>query len=64
MAGCLQRCSPAIGSRPGALPTPPIRRPRPPYRGLEIVTNGKDGAASWQSMMAMTGTTGSTRYVP
>ncbi|MFE4592001.1 restriction endonuclease fold toxin-2 domain-containing protein [Streptomyces laurentii] len=33
-------------------------------RGLEIVTNGKDSAAYWQSMMAMTGTTGSTRYVP
>ncbi|MFD7630500.1 restriction endonuclease fold toxin-2 domain-containing protein [Streptomyces sp. NPDC059851] len=33
-------------------------------RGLEIVTNGKDNAAYWQSMMAITGTTGSTRYVP
>ncbi|WP_435849668.1 restriction endonuclease fold toxin-2 domain-containing protein [Streptomyces pristinaespiralis] len=33
-------------------------------RGLEIVTNGKDRAAYWQSMMAMTGTPGSTRYVP
>ncbi|MFI6103616.1 restriction endonuclease fold toxin-2 domain-containing protein [Streptomyces sp. NPDC051310] len=33
-------------------------------RGLEIVTNGKDNAAYWQSMMAMTGTQGSTRYVP
>ncbi|MFG2871495.1 restriction endonuclease fold toxin-2 domain-containing protein [Streptomyces sp. NPDC048338] len=33
-------------------------------KGLEIVTNGKDNAAYWQSMMAMTGTPGSTRYVP
>ncbi|MFH8926060.1 restriction endonuclease fold toxin-2 domain-containing protein [Streptomyces pristinaespiralis] len=33
-------------------------------RGLEIVTNGTDSAAYWQSMMAMTGTPGSTRYVP
>ncbi|MEU8619781.1 restriction endonuclease fold toxin-2 domain-containing protein [Streptomyces sp. NPDC048623] len=33
-------------------------------RGLEIVTNGKDSAAYCQSMMAMTGTTGSTRHVP
>ncbi|MFD5780524.1 restriction endonuclease fold toxin-2 domain-containing protein [Streptomyces sp. NPDC126933] len=33
-------------------------------RGLEIVTNGRDNAAYWQSMMAMTGTPGSTRYVP
>ncbi|MFH8616829.1 restriction endonuclease fold toxin-2 domain-containing protein [Streptomyces sp. NPDC017979] len=33
-------------------------------RGLEIVTNGRDNAAYWQSMMAMTGTSGSTRYVP
>lgn len=33
-------------------------------RGLEIVTNGKDNAAYWQTMMAMTGTPGSTRYVP
>ncbi|MFD8793729.1 restriction endonuclease fold toxin-2 domain-containing protein [Streptomyces vinaceus] len=33
-------------------------------RGLEIVTNGKDNAAYWQSMMAMSGTPGSTRYVP
>ncbi|WP_329396572.1 restriction endonuclease fold toxin-2 domain-containing protein [Streptomyces melanogenes] len=33
-------------------------------RGLEVVTNGKDNAAYWQSMMAMTGTPGSTRYVP
>lgn len=33
-------------------------------RGLEIATNGPDNAAYWQSMMAMTGTPGSTRYVP
>ncbi|MEV0447504.1 restriction endonuclease fold toxin-2 domain-containing protein [Streptomyces sp. NPDC050600] len=33
-------------------------------RGLEIVTNGRDNAVYWQSMMAMTGTPGSTRYVP
>ncbi|MBT2480249.1 restriction endonuclease fold toxin-2 domain-containing protein [Streptomyces sp. ISL-94] len=33
-------------------------------RGLEIVTNGKGNAAYWQSMMAMSGTPGSTRYVP
>ncbi|MEU8433642.1 restriction endonuclease fold toxin-2 domain-containing protein [Streptomyces sp. NPDC029216] len=33
-------------------------------RGLEIVTNSKDNAAYWQSMMAMSGTPGSTRYVP
>ncbi|KOG27718.1 restriction endonuclease fold toxin-2 domain-containing protein [Streptomyces resistomycificus] len=33
-------------------------------RGLEIVTNGKDNAAYWESMMAMNGVTGSTRYVP
>ena len=33
-------------------------------RGLEIVTNGKDSAAYWQSMMAMTGSPGSTCYVP
>lgn len=33
-------------------------------RGLEAVTNGKDNAAYWQSMMTMTGTPGSTRYVP
>jgi hypothetical protein len=33
-------------------------------RGLEIVTNGQGNAAYWQSMMAMTGTPGSTRYVP
>ncbi|MFF0061393.1 restriction endonuclease fold toxin-2 domain-containing protein [Streptomyces sp. NPDC005279] len=33
-------------------------------RGLEIVTNGQDNAAYWQSMMAMTGTPGSTRYEP
>ncbi|WP_351237422.1 restriction endonuclease fold toxin-2 domain-containing protein [Streptomyces sp. NPDC002133] len=33
-------------------------------RGLEIVTNGQDNAVYWQSMMAMTGTPGSTRYVP
>lgn len=32
--------------------------------GLEIVTNGRDNAVYWQSMMAMTGTPGSTRYVP
>ncbi|KOY59210.1 hypothetical protein [Streptomyces sp. XY332] len=32
--------------------------------GLEIVTNGKDNAAYRQFMMAITGTTGSTRYVP
>ncbi|WP_418953095.1 restriction endonuclease fold toxin-2 domain-containing protein [Streptomyces katrae] len=32
-------------------------------RGLEIVTNGKDNAAYWQSRMAITGTTCSTRYV-
>lgn len=33
-------------------------------RGLEIVTNGTDNAAYWESMMAMTGVTGSARYVP
>ncbi|WP_229819292.1 MULTISPECIES: restriction endonuclease fold toxin-2 domain-containing protein [Streptomyces] len=33
-------------------------------RGMEIVTNGRDNAVHWQSMMAMTGTPGSTRYVP
>ncbi|WP_412075594.1 restriction endonuclease fold toxin-2 domain-containing protein [Streptomyces xanthophaeus] len=33
-------------------------------RWLEIVTNGKDDAAYWESMMAITGTTGSTCYVP
>ncbi|MFF7778916.1 restriction endonuclease fold toxin-2 domain-containing protein [Streptomyces tanashiensis] len=33
-------------------------------KGLEIVTNGRDNAVYWQSMMAMTGTPGSTRYVP
>ncbi|WP_234311835.1 restriction endonuclease fold toxin-2 domain-containing protein [Streptomyces griseus] len=33
-------------------------------RGLEIVTNGKDNAAYWESMMAMNGVTGSSRYVP
>ncbi|MEU4497154.1 restriction endonuclease fold toxin-2 domain-containing protein [Streptomyces sp. NPDC023998] len=36
----------------------------PAIRGLESVTNGKDNAAYWQSMMAMTRTPGSTRYVP
>ncbi|MFF0163848.1 restriction endonuclease fold toxin-2 domain-containing protein [Streptomyces sp. NPDC005263] len=33
-------------------------------RGLEIVTNGKDGAPYWESMMAMNGVTGTARYVP
>lgn len=33
-------------------------------RGLEIVTNGKTNAAHWESMIAMNGATGSTRYVP
>ncbi|SOE56814.1 Restriction endonuclease fold toxin 2 [Streptomyces sp. OV198] len=33
-------------------------------RGLEIVTNGKDNAAYWESMIAMNGVTGSARYVP
>ncbi|MFD8129085.1 restriction endonuclease fold toxin-2 domain-containing protein [Streptomyces mirabilis] len=33
-------------------------------RGLEIVTNGKDNAVYWESMMAMNGVTGSARYVP
>jgi len=33
-------------------------------RGLEIVTNGKDNAAYWESMMAMNGVPGSARYVP
>ncbi|MGM9381574.1 restriction endonuclease fold toxin-2 domain-containing protein [Streptomyces antibioticus] len=33
-------------------------------RGLEIVTNGKDNAAYWESMMAMNGVAGSARYVP
>ncbi|WP_078652822.1 restriction endonuclease fold toxin-2 domain-containing protein [Streptomyces sp. NRRL F-525] len=33
-------------------------------RGLEIVTNGKDSAPYWESMMAMNGVTGSARYVP
>lgn len=33
-------------------------------RGLEIVTDGKDNAAYRQFMMAMSGTPGSTRYVP
>ncbi|MFE6847278.1 restriction endonuclease fold toxin-2 domain-containing protein [Streptomyces sp. NPDC057686] len=32
--------------------------------GVEIVTNGKDNAAFRQSMTAIPGTTGSTRYVP
>ncbi|MFD4935133.1 restriction endonuclease fold toxin-2 domain-containing protein [Streptomyces virginiae] len=31
-------------------------------RGLMV--DGKDNAAYWQSMMAMSGTPGSTRYVP
>ncbi|MEU7057597.1 restriction endonuclease fold toxin-2 domain-containing protein [Streptomyces sp. NPDC046197] len=33
-------------------------------RGLEIVTNGEDDAAYWESMMLMNGVTGSARYVP
>ncbi|MFJ2723862.1 restriction endonuclease fold toxin-2 domain-containing protein [Streptomyces collinus] len=33
-------------------------------RGLEIVTNGKDNAAYWESMIAMNGVSGSARYVP
>ncbi|MFG3208074.1 restriction endonuclease fold toxin-2 domain-containing protein [Streptomyces sp. NPDC048192] len=33
-------------------------------RGLEIVTNGTDNAAYWESMMAMNGVSGSARYVP
>lgn len=33
-------------------------------RGLEIVTNGKDGAPYWESMMATNGVTGTARYVP
>lgn len=33
-------------------------------RGLEIITNDQDGASYWQSMMAMSGVTGTARYVP
>ncbi|MFE5401609.1 restriction endonuclease fold toxin-2 domain-containing protein [Streptomyces sp. NPDC056580] len=33
-------------------------------RGLEIVTNGKDSAVYWESMIAMNGVSGSARYVP
>ncbi|WP_258528069.1 restriction endonuclease fold toxin-2 domain-containing protein [Streptomyces sp. NBRC 110611] len=33
-------------------------------KGLEIITNDKEGSAYWQSMMAMTGVQGTTRYEP
>lgn len=33
-------------------------------RGMEIVTNDRNAAGYWQSMMAMNGLTGSARYVP
>lgn len=33
-------------------------------RGLEIVTNDKDSASYWQSMMAMNGVNGTSRYIP
>ncbi|MEU6809781.1 restriction endonuclease fold toxin-2 domain-containing protein [Streptomyces sp. NPDC046831] len=33
-------------------------------RGLEIVTNGKESAAYWESMILMNGVNGSARYVP
>jgi hypothetical protein len=33
-------------------------------RGLEVVTNGQDNAAYWESMMLMNGVSGSARYVP
>ncbi|MFD8324358.1 restriction endonuclease fold toxin-2 domain-containing protein [Streptomyces lydicus] len=33
-------------------------------KGFEIITNDKEGSAYWQSMMAMTGTKGTTRYEP
>ncbi|MEU7159792.1 restriction endonuclease fold toxin-2 domain-containing protein [Streptomyces chrestomyceticus] len=33
-------------------------------RGLEIITNDRESSAYWQSMMAMSGVKGTTRYVP
>ncbi|MFE9404692.1 restriction endonuclease fold toxin-2 domain-containing protein [Streptomyces sp. NPDC006530] len=33
-------------------------------RGMEIVTNDRNAAGYWQSMMAMNGLSGSARYVP
>ncbi|MGI5353053.1 restriction endonuclease fold toxin-2 domain-containing protein [Streptomyces sp. CA-250714] len=33
-------------------------------RGLEVVTNDRKAAAYWQSMMAMSGVKGDSRYVP
>ena len=33
-------------------------------RGFEIITNDPDAAPYWQSMMAMSGVTGTARYVP
>ncbi|MEU0394520.1 restriction endonuclease fold toxin-2 domain-containing protein [Streptomyces sp. NPDC006208] len=33
-------------------------------RGVEIITNDKRSAPYWQSMMAMSGVTGTARYVP
>ena len=33
-------------------------------KGFEIITNDKEGSAYWQSMMAMTGVKGTTRYEP
>ncbi|MFE3599780.1 restriction endonuclease fold toxin-2 domain-containing protein [Streptomyces sp. NPDC059142] len=33
-------------------------------RGLEIVTNDKDSAGYWQSMMAMNSVKGTSRYIP
>ncbi|MCZ1014385.1 restriction endonuclease fold toxin-2 domain-containing protein [Streptomyces noursei] len=33
-------------------------------KGLEIITNDKEGSAYWQSMMTMTGVQGTTRYEP
>lgn len=33
-------------------------------RGFEIITNDQRSAPYWQSMMAMSGVTGTARYVP
>ncbi|GHJ35458.1 restriction endonuclease fold toxin-2 domain-containing protein [Streptomyces sp. TS71-3] len=33
-------------------------------RGFEVITNDPDSAPYWQSMMAMSGVTGTARYVP
>ncbi|MFF9768879.1 restriction endonuclease fold toxin-2 domain-containing protein [Streptomyces sp. NPDC014636] len=32
--------------------------------GLEIITNDQEAAPYWQSMMVMSGVTGTARYVP